>query len=667
MRGVFAIDLRTLALLRAALGLLILADLINRAPDLTAFYSDYGVWPRPAAMAFSSPWRWSLYFLSGEPAMIALLFAVQGVVALFLILGYRSRLMTFLSWLLLGSLANRNLVIQQGGDQLLGLLLFWAMFLPLGARWSVDAALRPESAPLGEARHFSPATIAILVQAASVYFFGALLKDSPIWMPRGEAVYYALHLDSFATPIAVYFRAFPMLLQGLTYFVWTLELIMPVLMFSPLFHLPLRVLGLSLLIAMHLGFAAFLHIGLFPAISIASLLLFLPTEVWDRLEARVFPPHKRAITLFYDRGCGVCAKICRLLRAFALTRDNAIRPAQDDPAAAALLARHDSWVVRAGDDRQRVKWEALVFVLKQSPLTWGLGALAGILAPGPLVVRPKRINPSVWEKWTTQLVNLWRDFSNRWEPSVGIAPLVVRPKRINPSVWEKGTTQLVNLWRDFSNRWEPSVGIAPLGARLYDWIGRQRPAMGRLAARWLPERTPYQGPGRWEGALVTGLFLFVLAWNASTLPKVGYRMPGMARNFAIALRLDQSWRLFAPHPYRQDGWFIIRGEFTDASPIDLWTGRVGEPPRDKPEPPYGWFGDYRWRKYFERIVQKDYRGALHELGRSYCLTYNRYRPARLPLARLEIMYMRQTTPPPGESAMPPEAIRLLSWNCLAHS
>ncbi|MFZ5608074.1 MAG: cell division protein ZapE [Pseudomonadota bacterium] len=48
--------------------------------------------------------------------------------------------------------------------------------------------------------------------------------------------------------------------------------------------------------------------------------------------------------------------------------------------------------------------------------------------------------------------------------------LVLRPKRINPSVWEKWTTKLLNLWCD-SNRWEPSVGIAPL-ARLFRWSGR---------------------------------------------------------------------------------------------------------------------------------------------------------------------------------------------------
>ena len=48
--------------------------------------------------------------------------------------------------------------------------------------------------------------------------------------------------------------------------------------------------------------------------------------------------------------------------------------------------------------------------------------------------------------------------------ALGAAMLVVRPKRRVPSVSEKRTTTLLNLWCDFFNRWVPSVEVAPLGA-----------------------------------------------------------------------------------------------------------------------------------------------------------------------------------------------------------
>src|SRR5690349_23638509 len=47
---IFGIDLRTLALFRVCLALIILLDLALRARDLTAHYSDYGVLPRAALL-----------------------------------------------------------------------------------------------------------------------------------------------------------------------------------------------------------------------------------------------------------------------------------------------------------------------------------------------------------------------------------------------------------------------------------------------------------------------------------------------------------------------------------------------------------------------------------------------------------------------------------------
>ncbi|RME65344.1 MAG: HTTM domain-containing protein, partial [Alphaproteobacteria bacterium] len=345
MARIFGIDLRTLALFRILLGLAILADIGNLAPWAADFFSDKGVLPRAAALEALSGYRFSLYLANGKTAFVLLLMAVQVLAALALILGWRTRAMTALNWLLLASLVNRNPIILQGGDQLITLLAFWGMFLPLGARFSIDAALDANAAPAPGDGHLSVATAAMLGQVLYVYFFGALLKESPIWIPEGLAVYYATQLDSFATPIGHWLRDQLGLTRALTYFVWSIELAAPFLLLSPVWHLPLRLLALAALVAMHLGFALCLHIGLFWAISIASLSLFVPGAGWDWLGRRVYPPAKRRIALFYDEGCVFCEKTCRLLRTFCLTRDNPIRPAQGDAVAGPLLAAHKSWVV----------------------------------------------------------------------------------------------------------------------------------------------------------------------------------------------------------------------------------------------------------------------------------------------------------------------------------
>ena len=194
MARLFAIDLSSLALFRVALGLAILVNLANLAPWAADFFSDQGVLTRDALVASTSPHRFSLYLGNGKPIFVWLLFGVHALAALGLIVGWRSQWMAAVNWLLLISLINRNPFILQGGDQLITLLAFWGMFLPLGARWSVDAALADKPLPSPANSHLSIASAAMLAQVLYVYFIGALLKDSAIWIPDGEAVYYATHL-----------------------------------------------------------------------------------------------------------------------------------------------------------------------------------------------------------------------------------------------------------------------------------------------------------------------------------------------------------------------------------------------------------------------------------------------------------------------------------------
>ncbi|OYR43122.1 HTTM domain-containing protein, partial [Halorubrum sp. Hd13] len=131
-----AVDLRALAAFRIGLATLLLADLARRSRSLTAFYTDYGVLPRRAYVVDYSTTPLP-HTLSGEPWAAALLFAVAGAFALALLVGYRTRAVTLVSWLLLLSVQARNPMVLNAGDSLLRMLLFWSVFLPLGARWSV--------------------------------------------------------------------------------------------------------------------------------------------------------------------------------------------------------------------------------------------------------------------------------------------------------------------------------------------------------------------------------------------------------------------------------------------------------------------------------------------------------------------------------------------------
>lgn len=365
---VFGIDLRTLALFRVLMGGYLFVDLGLRSRDLTAHYTDFGLLPRDVALSYLSPSSFSLHLMNGSSAFQACLFLLAAVFALMLILGWRTQLATVMCWFLLLSLQNRNTLILSGEDNLALLLLFWAMFLPTGARYSVDAALDEERQDKKH-NYCSIGTSALLLQGMSMYFFSALLKTDDIWIPDGTAVYYALHLDYLATPFAIWFRQFEGVLIGLTYYVWTLELVGPILIFSPVLNRPLRAAVMIGFLTMHFGFWMCLEIGLFPLISIIMNLTFMPAWMWDAIDKRLRYKDQSRLTIWYDRDCGFCRRICRLIRTFLFLRDVSIKPAQNDRVIGHLLEEANSWVITDGQSHH-LRWKAMCRLVAASPVFW---------------------------------------------------------------------------------------------------------------------------------------------------------------------------------------------------------------------------------------------------------------------------------------------------------
>ena len=142
IRELCSVDIRSLALFRMGLALILLWDIATRFPDLAAHYSDWGVLPRDVLIAkFINVAHLSIYLINGSWAFTFVCFAAAALFAMALLIGYKTRLATVASWIFLISLHSRNPLILQGGDMFLRLLLFWAMFLPLGACWSIDKLL----------------------------------------------------------------------------------------------------------------------------------------------------------------------------------------------------------------------------------------------------------------------------------------------------------------------------------------------------------------------------------------------------------------------------------------------------------------------------------------------------------------------------------------------
>lgn len=281
----FGVDARTLAAFRVALATVLLADLALRTRHLHAFYTDSGVLPRSAlAEQFPALARVSLHAVSGAAWVQVVLFVAAAVAALALLVGYRTRAATVVSWLLLVSLHARNPVVLSAGDSILRRLLLWGLFLPLGARWSVDTR-RTDGDPFD--RVTSVATAALLLQVVAVYVVNGLLKlRGDAWL-AGDAIRYVFQTEAYALPLADALAGHSGLLAALSHG-WLVLLVASPLLVA--FTGRARVLAVATFAAAHVGMAATMRLGLFPLVSLVALVPFLPGRVWDRVPTHGWTP-----------------------------------------------------------------------------------------------------------------------------------------------------------------------------------------------------------------------------------------------------------------------------------------------------------------------------------------------------------------------------------------
>lgn len=297
----YGVDTRALGIFRIGLGLMLLYDLGSRSLDMTAHYTDDGFMPRQRLVGgWVSPLFYSFHNWGGNVASQAILFAVAAVFATMLLVGYRTRIAAVMSFVLLASLQGRNYLILQGGDDILRVMLFWSLFTPLAARYSVDAVLAAHAGVKAPAppRVFSIGALALVCQLFAMYVVSAILKAGPAWHQNGNAIHLAIHHHAFATNFGIWLRELPdSVLRAGTYAVWWLEMVGPFLFFVPVRTYLFRTLLALSYIGFHFGLFLSMNLGHFPWICMLCWLLVLPSWFWDRPFARLLGALKLTLLL----------------------------------------------------------------------------------------------------------------------------------------------------------------------------------------------------------------------------------------------------------------------------------------------------------------------------------------------------------------------------------
>ncbi|GBF79382.1 DCC1-like thiol-disulfide oxidoreductase family protein [Aphanothece sacrum] len=607
LTAIFGLDLRSLAVFRIGLALIAIADLISRSQGLNAHYTDAGVLPGAAlSKELLNPWYWSLHLLNGHFLFQVLLFCVAFLIALALLVGYRTQLAIIATWALNISLQNRNPALIFAGDDVLRAMLFWAMFLPLGATYSIDSALNSSTKPLPK-RIVSGATVAFIIQLCFIYIWSAAYKSqSPIWWPDGDGVYYSLSFDQYVTEFGQFLLGLPIPFQRvLTFAALGFEWLGPLMLFIPFRTNFFRCVAIISFILLHIGFELSFSIGGLSYISIINWLALIPSVIWDGAVNNIKTPQRQGLTIYYDLDCGFCKKVVHLIRTFLILPGTPLLVAQDNESIYADMLAKNSWVVVDWQENRHFKFEGIVYVCSLSPI---FRMLTPLLRWQPVI----KVGTKFYEVIA----------KNRKKAGLFTKPLKFRTLEIKSSLPLNIITLvllfLTTIWnlKSFVNQ-----TVQRRVASQNDWVS--------LVYKVLHKKT------------------------FQTIDILSH-----------VTRLDQSWSIFAPAPPRDDGWHVIIGKLKDGTEVNLlqedspvsWEKPTVKQRRNL-------YKTIQWRVYFINLNRAMGKKLYPHYGAYLCRQWNSKHQGDKQLASINIFFMKERTVPPGT---PQNVEKIIQWqqSCL---
>jgi hypothetical protein len=182
--------------------------------------------------------------------------------------------------------------------------------------------------------------------------------------------------------------------------------------------------------------------------------------------------------------------------------------------------------------------------------------------------------------------------------------------------------------------------------------------VSKIAVRPAPVRA-------WEKSLVISLValvctFYVVLINITSYPGSNVAVPESLRVMGDRLKLAQSWSMFAPSPSNYDGWMIVKAKQVNGREIDLFN-QGKDISYAKPAQVAELFGYNRWVKFFEQSIRSV--DMLNPYADYMCRKWNDSQTnPEDKVNSLEIIFMEEVTPPPGEPTQVNE-LRLHDYNC----
>ncbi len=600
---VLRFDARSLGLFRLAFGVALIADLFHRWDWLEAFYSNEGVLPNHNHLfQFQDGGKvWSVYHSFSSLEEVTVAFILTLLAYLCFTVGWHTRAFHAVSLLCLIGLSARNTLAEGPGNSVAIALLFVTLFMPLGARMSLDGlrrsfeeedehnpeALNDRTRPAPGVAGPSLAALATLLVLGLILVGAATSQTGATWRD-GSALHYALHVDRWTSSVGVALREKAGLLSIWTHVFRYAELAVVPLALIPVARHVTRPIAAALLAFVGLTIGVLFTLGLYGWSLVAAALLLLPEELWDNLKRR------RPTTLIYDDDCGICLWCARLIKRLDL-RHNFTFQANSDlealPEGITEEMANRSMVVVGPDGSAHRDADAVSVLVRALPFVGWLGWL--LVIPG------------------IHHLMRWLYFK-------------VADNRIEISV---------------------ALGMGACGVPQKGGDGAEKSA---------PPPSPAARTKTLFGALVSSagaLFVFSACWaqaeHQGAVPtRFGLGERALLVDVATWSRVLATWSLWAPDPPLENGGLITvaktRGEFV----LDVLTGY---PPDEQLQNPRLARRGSLWASYTENIAKAE-NEPFHKEFRRY-LTKGGYAiDTRVPnnyIRNLTVYWVAVPTPAPG--------------------
>ncbi|GAA4939020.1 HTTM domain-containing protein [Actinoplanes utahensis] len=314
------LSLYAAAFLRIGYGLLFLVLLVREFPYRHQIWGPEAPWTPAMALETSGlAERFRLLTLSDSRLYFEAVYVVAFVLAVLFMLGWRTRAVSIVFAIVVGSFHARNLPISNAGDKLLYLMVVYLAFTACGRRWSLDARRlrrRPvrnrgdESRPATEdprsiraqvrvLRRFTVtvlhncAMLVMMAQMCIVYGAAGLYKVQGEAWSDGTALAYSLDLQSFQVwpALSQFVDSQPLVIAVATYLTVLAQVAFPFSLFSKL-----KYVVLAILCGMHLGIGVLMGLPFFSSVMILADAVFLPDRFFrslPRIWHRVRHPRRR--------------------------------------------------------------------------------------------------------------------------------------------------------------------------------------------------------------------------------------------------------------------------------------------------------------------------------------------------------------------------------------